>query len=432
MKRFRSRIALAVLLLPCLARATEADMPYPQALPPVEQARRALARQPLVAAARAGVAQEEAGRTALLAGSNEWTVRATSQRRNVINDRNYQENGIALERPLRLPSKAGKDAQLGDGGVRLAELRLADAWHEAARALMKSWFDWLREARAATRLEQNAQLLDRQLQIVNQRVRAGDAPRMEIALAQTERDRAQAAAMAAAQRRALLEAAIAGRYPELAATPPEALPEPASLAASPQAWRERILADNHELEVAQAEAAQARLAAERTALDGKPDPTLGVHYIEERGRQERILGMSLSFAIPGAARGAQARAGWSRAAQAEERAQEARMKVETEAMAGALRAASTQALWQQLAAIACQAEDYAGLAARAYALGELPLNDTLLARRQALDALTNAEQAQIDALEAQARLLLDAHRIWSLEDMEDAKEVKPQAVPGAQ
>jgi cobalt-zinc-cadmium efflux system outer membrane protein len=51
---------------------------------------------------------------------------------------------------------------------------------------------------------------------------------------------------------------------------------------------------------------------------------------------------------------------------------------------------------------------------RAYELGESPLSDTLLARRQALEALSAAEQAQIDALEAQARLLLDMHAIWSL------------------
>jgi capsule polysaccharide export protein KpsE/RkpR len=93
-----------------------------------------------------------------------------------------------------------------------------------------------------------------------------------------------------------------------------------------------------------------------------------------------------------------------------------KLRVEAEATQVALRASSAQSLWRQMATISRQAEANAALASRAYALGELPLNDTLLARRQALDALTSAEQAQIDALEAQARLLLDAHAIWAAEE----------------
>lgn len=413
----RRGLYAALWLLPCLARAQENALSYPEVLPPQEQVVRVLERQPLFAAARAGIAVEEANRQGLVAGSHEWTVRATSQRRREIAGSNYYENGIALERPLRWGSKAGKDAQLGDSGVRLSQLRLADAWHEAARSLMRSWFEWLREARSAARLQQNAQLLDRQVRIAGQRVKAGDAPRMELALVETERDRARSAAMAAAQRRDLVLAAMYGRYPGLNLAVPDALPEPATFTMSVAQWRDEILAENHEVGVARAEAEQSRLAAERAALDRLPDPTLGVHYMEERGRQERLLGMSVSIPIPGSARSAQSLASASRAEIAQDHAREAMLKVEADATQAAMRAEAAQSSWRQMEAISRAAESNADLALRAYALGELGLNDTLLARRQALDALTGAEQARIDALEAQSRLLLDAHRIWDREGL---------------
>ena len=55
----------------------------------------------------------------------------------------------------------------------------------------------------------------------------------------------------------------------------------------------------------------------------------------------------------------------------------------------------------------------AALQARAYALGESGLGDWLLAQRGALDARLAAETAALEAQQAQARVLLDAHRIWT-------------------
>jgi outer membrane protein, heavy metal efflux system len=58
----------------------------------------------------------------------------------------------------------------------------------------------------------------------------------------------------------------------------------------------------------------------------------------------------------------------------------------------------------------------ARLTQRAYSLGEADLQTLLLARRQAVDASTAAEQARVEALRWQYRLLVDAHLIWSLEE----------------
>ena len=58
--------------------------------------------------------------------------------------------------------------------------------------------------------------------------------------------------------------------------------------------------------------------------------------------------------------------------------------------------------------------DSARLTQRAYSLGEADLQTLLLARRQALDAATAAEQARAETLRWQYRLLVDAHLIWAL------------------
>ena len=80
--------------------------------------------------------------------------------------------------------------------------------------------------------------------------------------------------------------------------------------------------------------------------------------------------------------------------------------------AESLTAAAQATLAQQRQALA-YSEKSAALQARAYALGESGLGDWLLAQRGALDARLAAETAALEAQQAQARVLLDAHRIWT-------------------
>jgi outer membrane protein TolC len=136
----------------------------------------------------------------------------------------------------------------------------------------------------------------------------------------------------------------------------------------------------------------------------------------ERGGSEHILGLTFSMPLPGEYRRKQTDAALARAQMAQEHAQETRVKVESTAMQVALQAASAPSLWKQLSDVAAQTETNAALVSRAYALGEAPLSDTLLARRHAIEAQGIAEQTQIDALESWSRLLLDTHAIWSLHE----------------
>lgn len=387
-----------------------------QLLPAEEVARKVLLELPQVQAARAYLGAEEANARRIAAGTHEWTVRALGQRRTDNFGTRYLENEIAVERAVRLPGKAGKDQALGAAGVEVAQARLADVWHESARSLQRGWFEWLREERNARRLQEHARLLEQQLGIVRKRVQAGDAPRLEEMLADTELQRALAAQAQSAARagRQLVELRL--RFPGLILQAPATLPEPAMPAGEPEDWQRAILDHNHEIELAELEAAQARLTAERVVLERRPDPTLGVRYAQERDRQEKILGVIVSVPFSGTARSAAADAALLRARAAEEKSRETRLRVQSDAAQVAQRTQSAVRLAAQFSRITSQSDANARLIGKAYSLGEAPLSDTLLARRQALDALTQYEQAQLDAWEAHARLLLDMHRLWSLRE----------------
>ena len=82
-----------------------------------------LERHPAVLAAEAGVQFEEANRARLKAGAYEFTVRADAQNRHVTvapGSTNYGEYGVAVERPVRLPTKAVLDEKIGAEGVQVA------------------------------------------------------------------------------------------------------------------------------------------------------------------------------------------------------------------------------------------------------------------------------------------------------------------------
>ncbi len=411
------RIVFYVLSLLCAGPAlADTAENYPAWLPPAAQVQKALEDLPQLRASRAAVRAEQANAARLQAGSHEWSARAGLQQRSERIGRNYVENEIMFERAVRWSGKVDKDYALGENGILYSGAALADNWHESARALMALWFDWLREERNALRLQDYAQVLARELDIVQQRFKAGDAPRMDVMLAETELAKASASQAQAAQRARLIAAEISKKFPGVVATMPAMLPPPQPLKGETALWQQKILTDNHELELAEFGAKQEKLVAERIALEQRPDPTFGVRVASERGGDERIIGFTVMMPLPGQYRRKQTEVAFARAQVAEEMANETRIRVESNAQQVALAAHSAWSLWRGLADVAQQTDANAALASRAYALGEAPLSDTLLARRHAIEALANAEQAQISALQTWSRLLLDTHAIWSLHE----------------
>jgi outer membrane protein TolC len=393
---------------------------YPAELPPETAVRNVLVQLPELQAARANIDYSAAERQRLQNGPYEWNLRLDPARRKTRNDGNFNDIEVSVDRPVRWFGKAGKDQELGQQTMSLAEAAYADAWHEAGRALLAAWFALLREERTVLRVSEQVALSGQLLDGMQKRVRAGDTPKMELLLAQTENQRLIAVQQQAAQRARLARIALEHKYP--------GLPLPSSMMAStapplpdvPEGtestdWVARIIDGNHELEQAQAQTRQKQLQAERSSLERTPDPTVALRYTNERNGEDRIVGVAVSIPLPGEARRAGHAGALAQFDQARQEESGIRNKVEREARQLMAQAMASREIAATQARIRDQAQSNAALVARAYTLGESAFADTLLAGRQALEATQAAETAHLDALETHARLLLDSHRIWSLE-----------------
>jgi cobalt-zinc-cadmium efflux system outer membrane protein len=389
-------------------------------LPPVAATRQVIADLPQVQAARAGVAVAQARGQRLEAGLYEWNLKAGTQQRSETSGPRYAEGELAMERSIRSGGKARTDRQIGEAGLAVGQSGYADAWHEAVRSLVSAWFGWQRERSAATVLTQQATLAQEQLHVAMRRVKAGDAPRMDQLMAQAEHDRAVVAQQQSRGRSLVLMQELKTRFPGIST---DAASEAAGFAADnlqlpgdPQVWQRLILDDNHEIELAEAEARMARLQAERAQLDGRPDPLLGVRAARERGGQETILGVYMTIPLPGAYRQADQRAALALAEAAEQRLNLTRQRVEAAAQRVVTQASHATAAAQRLVAVQQSMSSVAQLSVKAYGLGELTLTEALQARRAALEATLAADTARWDAKEAVSRVLVDAHRLWPAEE----------------
>jgi outer membrane protein, heavy metal efflux system len=385
-------------------------------LPPAAQVERALHDHPSVRAATAGVRAEEAHRARLEAGPHEFAFKlSTQQRRDRPLDIGYREHEVGIERAIRLPGKAGTDAELGATGVEQARVALGDSLHESSRLLLKNWFDWQREMVAIQDWQAQVAVLQRQREVVAKRVSAGDAARLEALLAEAQLVQAQAQLAQAETRRHHAALELSQHFPaitlpeSIVPQPPEPVTEPA------EQWRERILERNHELRVAALAARRSRLAAQRLDADRIADPTLGLRVASERSGQERVVGVQVTIPLAGAARAAGARAGIAEADAAAAREALVQARVEAEARRTVATARAAHAQWQLLADVARRIDDNANLLDKAWRLGEGQFGDLQTARRQAIEARLAASRAQLDANEARYRLLLDAHALWPLE-----------------
>lgn len=397
-----------------LVAAAQAQGEYPPDLPPQEVARRAIAEAPLLRAADANVRGEEANRERLVAGTEEWALRLDGQRRSVRDtvQQRFGEWAVALERPLRLPAKAAADRALGDQGVVQARVARGDVQHETARALLKGWFDWLREREIHAQWQEQTALLERQRDMTATRVRRGDAPRLELMQAEAALAQARAAREQARSRADIAAQELQRRFPALA-LPVEVRPtEPQVLSGDAAEWREAVLQHDHELALAREEARHARLLLARADAQRVPDPTVGIRYGSERAGEERVVGVSISIPLPGAARRAAQGAALAQAEAASQREAAALVRAQTQADALYTRAVAAHGHWANARSAAERMGEAAELTARAHGLGEASLAEVLAARRQANEAALAARLGQLDALEARYRLLLDAHLLW--------------------
>lgn len=403
-------IVAGLPLVSPLAMAT--DWP---GLPPSEQAVAALSVQPRTLEAQAMLDVARARAAALKAGSHEWVARAGVQNRSVHTgpDSRFTEWEGAVERAIRLPGKAALDDRLGQSQMQQGRFAVGDAMHESAKELLQSWLGYARADESAKVWKAQTELLRQQQQIVEKRIRAGDAPRLEREAARAALSLSQSQTARALLQRESVLSMLQARYPQITQANAD-LPEPSPVQGTLESWRDAVLADNHELALAQAAAQSARLNAGRQAANLKPDPALGLRFSSERGGEEKVLGAYVSIALPGAARGAEREAALAESQAAQVRANAVRARLSQETQTQYLTALRSREAWLSAREAADAFRKQADGAARAYQLGEGDLSESLTARRLALEARLSEINARADAVEAYYRLKLDAHELWPL------------------
>lgn len=401
---------LALLLYPLLAVAA---VEPPADLPSAESVAKVFDAHPDVRGALAALRGAQAEHRRLKAGDYEYELSLTGQRRQVSGASDFNEWEVGVSRGLRLPGKGRLDDQIGAEGVRLSQEKVGDARHELARQVLSAWYEARRAMVEAALWRDQVGLLTEQRRIAELRVKRGDAARLD----QLQADAALAQAgsqlgLAEARERGSL-ADLQARYPELP-TPQPSQAEPRLPEGDAATWLEHTLEHNHELLAIQRALDKGRLMMRRAEADATPDPALGLFYANEGDGAEKLLGLSVAVALPGEGRRAAAEVLQAEAEGLAEQEATTLRRLRAEAGANWQRAQAAVASHAQLKAAAAAVSEHADLARRAYELGELGLSETLLARRSDLESRLAAELARLDANEAVARLLLDAHHLWPL------------------
>lgn len=416
MRRLRLVLALAGLIVPAVACAAE-DAPN---LPPLHAVESALGAYPPVQAARSVVRAEMAGRRRLDAGPYEYALRGEYQNHSLPGGR-YPEFGIGLERPFRLPDKARLDGEVGAQNVELARRLSYSAWCDGARHLLRLWFAWMRESEQLELWQQQATALREQVGIVRKRAEAGDAPRVEINLAEASVAQAEAVVETFRGRQMGAREALNRTFPAItvpATAPPGA---PRALEYDLDWFAERVRIHNDEIRVARAASRRGLLLAKRASADLRPDPAIGVRIAKDRSASDNVAGLYVIVPLPGTARRATADAALAQsdAAASQEAAAVQRVVADIAMMYGQARGA--YASWLKAADAAAGMQRNAQSMLRAWELREASLNDVLVARRLALESALSAALARLEAEEARYRLLVEAHLLWN-DPEEEAEE----------
>ena len=405
--------------------ALAADIPAPTLappnLPPTELARRLIEQDAGVVEARRSLGAATYGAAALRASPYEWTTRVSAQQRRIDGGGNSNEWNAALERSIRIGGKTAIDHQLADTELLIAQARVGEARRDAARMLADLWVDALATRRQRELWAEQLGFAEASLKAVETRRRAGDASGLDANVARADFIEVQRQLSAATTAEARAGAKLELRFPALKAdrrpiADPTPLGDPPPLDLDQAQWRARILAQSEPIRIAEGLRKKAQLSAARARADRIPDPTVGVYTASEAFRNERIVGLSLSIPLSGSYRESRMQQALQEAEAAGAQVERLRRELDAEIADAYIEATGAAQRWRLASQGLSTTRDSARLTQRAYTLGEADLQTLLLARRQALDATTAAEQARVEALRWQHRLLIDAHLIWGLAD----------------
>lgn len=403
-------IALALSL--CSVTTYAAETSYPD-LPPHDQVNTALDNHINVMNAETGVRIEEVNQRKWDSGNYEFNLRAGSSQRQIANTgQKLKEWDVTLERPLRLINKVFIDSDIGEEVVARANFALGDARHEAGRTLLHLWFNWQREEMQVTQWQQQVENLSQQALTTDKRLKAGDAPRMELSQANAAVAQATVSLQQAKMRAELAGNELARQFPSITLPVQLSTAKPQPIPENLEYWKQTIIGDNHELEMVRSERRIQQMLAQRSRADRIPDPTIGIRYSNEMGGNEKVTGVILSIPISFGLRSANAENAEYQAQIAGDRENAVRRRLEGDIYAAYMQAINSYQIWLQASEAAASIRQNADLVARAYSLGESSLSETLTARRLALESTLSENLMRLDANEARYRLQLDAHQLW--------------------
>jgi outer membrane protein TolC len=403
-------------LLSCVLMASAnamAEADHAADLPSREAVARWLATDPSVQEAGFGqsMADHEAGM--LRASPNEWTLRATGQRREYEEGTRSREWNAGVERTVRLPGKRVLDTRLGESAVAVADARYAAIARQALQELAGLWLDWCAAVAANRLADQQVELAQRNQAGVDKRVKAGDAARLDLNLAEADVADVMRLRSEARTNETTAKARLTARFGDVPAEAP-ALSEPDADTQTPAVDRIALLVSRSPaLRIAEAERAQADLGVTRQRMERLPDPTFGVFGGTEASGNERVVGVTVSVPLPGHYRSEKLARALSERDQRD--AAFARKKQQVAADATALVTAERGGAerWRLARVAAQRAEENARLVQRAYTLGEADLQTLLLARRQSLEAARTALDAHAAALNAQYHARIESGELWA-------------------
>jgi outer membrane protein, heavy metal efflux system len=413
--------AFTVLAASAASAFAQEPVLYPD-LPPLAAVERALAAYPTVKAARDIVRFEQANDRRLQAGPYEFAVRGGYYSHSVPNGR-FPEWDIGVERAIRLPAKARVDGEIGAQGIELARRAAYSAWCDGARHLLKLWFGWTRESLQLELLQQQVEFLHQQQVVVTKRAQVGDAPKVEVNLADASVAQAEASVEALKGREEGARSALERTFPGLPVPARTPLADPRPLDGDLDFYLDRVRVHNDEVRVARAYSKRGRLFADRADADRTPDPAIGARFGSDQSTSDKIAGVYVVIPIPGAGRRAYSEGvrAQSDAALNQEAAVLQRITAEVAMMVG--QAKGAYAAWQRARAAAEGMARNAESMARSWQLKEASLSDVVIARRLAVESALSAALARVEAEESRYRLLVEAHILWN-DPEEEASEHK--------
>jgi len=409
MKNFLALFVFTVSSSALYSSAMANDETY---LPAAAMVDRALDNYPVYRQATQNIETSRAEAQGLRYGPHELTLQGGYTRRYVDGFGSFGEYDTTLSKGVRIRGKAKLDSETGDLGIEISENIAEDARHQTALLLKQVWMDWLLAAETRAQREESTALFRKALSAIERRRDLSDASDLDVGLARSAVEKAVSELSAAQGEELLAKEMITSMFPEII-PPPRApkLPAP-DRPSDMQNWSQMVVSRSHEVTIAEKQAEQLGVIAQRTKLDKYADPEVGLRLFSERGGEETGFGVQISMPLGVKKRKSLAARDRSKAKAADYAAAFTRREVGMVAIRDVKNVQSAYQTWRA-AQTALQSSQYViEKIRRSYELGAHDYAQLLVAEQQHLESIEAETLARHKAHNAWLQLRIDAHELW--------------------